>query len=390
MKIPTRVKRITSLFRIRKLRVIATFSVLLIGLVIATLVTPFKGSDGQEMFYDGTENSVPQATYMRAKVIAKENASLTENATLRVRLLDGSRSGQEATVKWTSNAATSKTISEGTVVIVGVYSNSKNDVSFVGNFRIPALIMMTTVFIMLVLMVGGRHGAMSLIGLTVGILVISWFIVPLILDGHNAFWVCIAGSYIIAVTSIFIAHGTGRRTKIALLCISVILGLVCLLSYLAVVFAGLSGLTDEVSWYLYRGLSGLDMQGIVAGGIIIATLGVLDDIVTAQVAVVEELKKANPKISLGKLYTAGTSVGREHIASLVNTLALAYAGASLPLILQVVRNNIDSMAVLFSMEDIATEIVRTLVASSGLVLAVPVSTLVAAVIYTRFTVQKHT
>lgn len=214
-------------------------------------------------------------------------------------------------------------------------------------------------------------------------MVLGWFVVPFILAGYDAFWVCVAGAYVIALTSILIAHGPRKRTFISLLCIAVILALVCVLSYVAAWVAHLSGITEETTYYLQQALPELDLRGVLAGGIIIATLGVLDDIVTAQVAVVEELKKANPSMRLKEVYSAGASVGKEHIASLVNTLALAYAGASLPYILYLAHGSVDSIVTLLNNEYLASEIVRTLVASSGLVLAVPVSTLTAAYIYHR-------
>ena len=124
------------------------------------------------------------------------------------------------------------------------------------------------------------------------------------------------------------------------------------------------------------------MVGIISG-IIIASLGVLDDVVTTQVATVEELHKSNPALSRRELFRAASSVGSEHITSLVNTLALAYVGASLPFIIMLTMRQTNSPLITVNGEYIATEVVRTLVASIGLVVAVPVSTGVATWVYTR-------
>ena len=367
-------RQVGEALRIRRVRVIACLGILVIGLFVATIATPFTATR-QQAFFDGENTIDTTMTYMRAEVRSLDGAMMT------VRLLDGPQAGDYELVRINADSSREHELSEGSIIVVG--TGSDGVVAFIDRFRVPALIIMGTLFAVLVLAVGGRRGGTSLAGLTVGILVIGWMIVPLILQGHDAFWVCIAGAYIIAGCSIFIAHGWRRRTLISLLCIAAVLATVCLLSYLAVTLASLTGLVDETAFYLKQGSPHINLGGVIAGGIIIATLGVLDDIVTAQVAVVEELKKAKPSMTIRGLYAAGSSVGKEHIASLVNTLALAYAGASLPLILYLAGSGIDSGVMLFNGEYLASEIVRTLVASSGLVLAVPVSTLTAAYIYHR-------
>lgn len=377
-KIGVGIRRFLSFVAVRKVRVIGILGVLVIGLLIATIATPFKESTTSTISYgEAPPTTKTSVTYFRAKVL-----EVTENS-LTVRLSEGPRTGFEEQVPWAGDITEMKSITQGSTIIVSEYDNDPGVLSLVDNFRIPILVIMATLFVILVLAVGGRRGGTSLIGLGVGILVLGWFIVPLVLSGHDAFWICVAGAYIIAFTSILIAHGWRRRTLISLLCIAAVLATVCLLSYLAVTLASLTGLVDETAFYLKQGSPHINLGGVIAGGIIIATLGVLDDIVTAQVAVVEELKKAKPSMTIRGLYAAGSSVGKEHIASLVNTLALAYAGASLPLILYLAGSGIDSGVMLFNGEYLASEIVRTLVASSGLVLAVPVSTLTAAYIYHR-------
>lgn len=367
-------RQVGEALRIRRVRVVACLGILVIGLFVATIATPFTATR-QQAFFDGENTIDTTMTYMRAEVRSLDGAMMT------VRLLDGPQAGDYELVRINADSSREHELSEGSIIVVG--TGSDGVVAFIDRFRVPALIIMGTLFAVLVLAVGGRRGGTSLAGLIVGILVIGWMIVPLILQGHDAFWVCIAGAYIIAGCSIFIAHGVRRRTVISLLCIAVILAIICVLSGLAMLLASLSGIYDETTFYLNQDVGNLDMQGIIAGGIVIATLGVLDDIVTAQVAVVEELKHVSPKMNVKKLYIAGVSVGREHIASLVNTLALAYAGASLPLILFLVNTYTGPTVMLFNSEYLAVEIVRTLIASAGLVLAVPVSTLTAAYLYSR-------
>lgn len=375
-RIKRSIKRLPTAIRGRRTRLLVITGILFTGLAIATFVTPYKAPAVDTYFYSETETT-PRAIYTKATVLTVSNDSMT------VRILEGDRAGNEATLAWKSDSHRSTTIHQGSTVVVGEFGKDNDTLAFIDNFRIPSLIILTTSFIIIVIAVGGRRGAASLIGLGLSVLILGWFVVPFILAGHDAFWVCVAGSYMIALSSILIAHGFKRRTLISIICIVIVLAIVCLLSYLVILFTNLSGMSDEVSFYLSQGLGGIDMRGIVAGGIIIATLGVLDDIITAQVAVIDELKKAKPVMTMKELYASGSSVGGEHIASLVNTLALAYAGASLPLVLQLVHNSTGSSMLLFNGEYIATEIVRTLVASAGLVLAVPVSTLIAAYMYDR-------
>lgn len=375
-RIKRSIKRLRTAIRGRRTRLLVITGILFTGLAIATFVTPYKAPAADTYFYSETETT-PRAIYTKATVLTVSNDSMT------VRILEGDRAGNEATLAWKSDSHRSTTIHQGSTVVVGEFGKDNDTLAFIDNFRIPSLIILTTSFIIIVIAVGGRRGAASLIGLGLSVLILGWFVVPFILAGHDAFWVCVAGSYMIALSSILIAHGFKRRTLISIICIVIVLAIVCLLSYLVILFTNLSGMSDEVSFYLSQGLGGIDMRGIVAGGIIIATLGVLDDIITAQVAVIDELKKAKPVMTMKELYASGSSVGGEHIASLVNTLALAYAGASLPLVLQLVHNSTGSSMLLFNGEYIATEIVRTLVASAGLVLAVPVSTLIAAYMYDR-------
>jgi uncharacterized membrane protein len=145
------------------------------------------------------------------------------------------------------------------------------------------------------------------------------------------------------------------------------------------VLTHLTGGGTEEAFYLQIGvLSTLNLRGLLLGGIIIGALGVLDDITTAQTAAVDEISKANPSLRFEELVKRGHSIGREHITSLVNTLALAYVGASLPLLLIFSAAHSEPLWVLLNREYIIEELVRTLIGSITLILGVPISTLLAA------------
>ncbi|MDR7455745.1 MAG: YibE/F family protein [Armatimonadota bacterium] len=223
------------------------------------------------------------------------------------------------------------------------------------------------------------QGATALLGLGISLLVLARFVVPRILAGEHPLGVTLAGAVMIALTSIYLAHGANRRTTVALAGLLVTLAAAAGLAILFVSLARLSGAGSEEAVLLQVGhLAGVNLRGLLLGGILLGALGVLDDITTAQAAAVEEISRANPSLGPTELYRRGLSVGREHITALVNTLVLAYAGASLPLFLLFTINPDQPLWVTLNTEFVAEEIVRTLVGSIALVLAVPVTTLLAA------------
>jgi uncharacterized membrane protein len=245
-------------------------------------------------------------------------------------------------------------------------------------YRLPALGWLFGIFVLLGVLLGGIRGLGSAVGLVVSVAVLLLFVVPEIAAGGDPLLVSLVGSYGIACTSLFLAHGFHRRTAVAFLSTALTLAFAAAAAFLSVRFASLFGMGSEESVFLATGqFSGINLRGLLVGGFIIGTLGVLDDITTAQSAAVEEISKANPALAASDLLAAGMSVGREHIASLINTLALAYAGSSMPLLLLFHSDAGLPSWVVLNGEFIAEEIVRTLVGSTALLVAVPVSTWLA-------------
>jgi uncharacterized membrane protein len=252
-------------------------------------------------------------------------------------------------------------------------------------YRLPAIITAILVFFAIAIVFARWKGFTSIIGLAISILVIAKFVVPQIIAGRNPILISLLGALIIALLSIYLSHGFKKRTTVALVSTLITLSLSGFLAYIFVSSARLFGLGSEEAFYLQFGVLGsLNLQGLLLGGIILGALGVLDDITTAQSAAVEELKLANPSFDRKELYKRGISIGREHIASLVNTLFLAYAGAALPLFLFFTTiNTTQPLWVTLNSEFIAEEIIRTLVGSIALILAVPITTLLAALTFSR-------
>ncbi len=270
-----------------------------------------------------------------------------------------------------------------TVVLVKIYSVNGPSYFLMDGYRVPALFTALAIFIFLVILMARLKGAASLLGLLFTVLVLMFYIVPKIMDGSNPLTVSLIGAFVIAVVSLYLAHGFSRRTSVALGSTIISLGLSAVLAVAFVSLGRLFGLGSEEAFFVQLSPGGsINLKGLLLGGIIIGALGVLDDITTAQTAAVDEIHKANPALSARELYRRGISVGKEHISSLVNTLLLAYAGASLPLFMLFSLNEQPWWVVLNS-EYIAEEVIRTLVGSSTLVLAVPIATFFAAKLLVR-------
>ncbi len=246
-------------------------------------------------------------------------------------------------------------------------------------YRLYALFWLMAAFVFLSVVIGGWTGILSVAGLAVSIAVLLFFIIPRIVAGGDPLVISFIGAAIIACLSLYAAHGFKRRTSVALLATVVTLLISLVVAIIAVHLTALYGMGSEESLYMQMGpLQHVNLQGLLLGGMLLGCLGVLDDITTAQCAAVDEISKANPSLSAEALRKAGSSVGREHIASLINTLALAYAGASLPLLLLLDVSSDFPLWVTINGEFLAEEIVRTLVGSMALLFAVPISTWLAS------------
>lgn len=243
--------------------------------------------------------------------------------------------------------------------------------------RRPSLYLLLGIFLILAATIAGRWGLTSILGMAYSFYVIFVFILPMILKGYDAVVVAVIGSMFIIPVTFGLSHGLNRKTINAVVGTIISMIIVGLLSILFVDLAKLTGFAVEEAGFLQYQLGGIvNMKGILLAGIIISTLGVMDDITVSQASVVEELKKANPKLTKSELFVRSMRVGKDHISSMVNTLVLVYAGASLPLLLLFV-NNPHPFSEVINYEIIADEIVRTLVGSIGLILAVPITTYIA-------------
>lgn len=245
--------------------------------------------------------------------------------------------------------------------------------------RSSSLIIVLIFFIALILYFGRKRGLGSILGLAFSVAILVLYIAPAIVAGSNPLQVTLIGSFLIATGSLFLAHGFNRQTLLTWLSTLITLSIAIGLAYLLTDFSYLNGLGSDDALYLQFGeYAHINLKGLLLAGIVIGTLGVLDDVTATQTAVIWELKKENPNLKFKELYQKSLKVGREHIASLVNTLALAYAGAALPLFIILYVNKSVPFWLKINSEPIAEEIIRTIVGSSALILAVPIASALAA------------
>jgi uncharacterized membrane protein len=273
------------------------------------------------------------------------------------------------------------------LLVRGVGPDNRPSYGFYDFERSNPLVLLALAFAVVVVVVGRWRGAGALVGLGITWLVMVRFILPAILEGRDPVSVSLVGAALIVLVVLFVAHGVNARTATAVLGTLASLALVEVIAQIEVHAAALSGLATEESQYLQNVVGDVRIQGLLLGGVVIGALGVLNDITVTQASAVWEIHDADPARGFGGLYRSGMRIGRDHIASTVYTLVLAYAGAALPTLLLFTLAG-QRLGQLVTSEQIAEEVVRTLVGSIGLVLAVPLTTALAALVVTQGTPRR--
>ena len=241
------------------------------------------------------------------------------------------------------------------------------------------MLLLALVFGALVILFGRLRGALSLVGLAVSLGVVLLFVVPAILDGKEPLVVAVVGALAIMLATIALAHGTGPKSLAAILGTAASLLLTVALAVVFTDLTHLTGLAAEEAGFLQTTRSELSLDGLLLAGMVIGALGVLDDVTISQSSTVLALRGANPSLGFGELFGRAMRVGRDHVSATVNTLVLAYVGASLPVLLIFSSGELGVFEAA-NVELVAKEIVATLVGSIGLIAAVPVTTALAALL----------
>jgi uncharacterized membrane protein len=305
-----------------------------------------------------------------------------ECAHITFRLLGGPDEGERASIEFPPESPQAS-IERGTTIVLARNPDAPKVVryGFVDIERGRTILILAFVFALAVVLLGRLRGVTALVGLAVTFILLLNFALPAILSGHDATVVAAFAASAMAFIALYLAHGFTAMTSIALLGTLASLLLTVLLGSVFVGLSKFSGFASEEAFLVNIGASELDLSGLILAGVIIGALGAIDDMTVTQSSAVAELAATDPQADRGGLFRAAMRIGRDHVSSTVNTLFLAYVGASLPLLLLFILTD-QSPAFVAKREIVATEIVRTLVGSIGLVASVPLTTWLAAYCFT--------
>ena len=344
------------------------------------------------------QNTAPGDEMIKTKVVEiveqRENelpdGVIVEQQNLKLEIIEGDRAGENIFFDGIGSYDVIKKNIYKTgekVLVVGSTDDQGNTTYFIVDYiRESGLNWLLFFFCVFLVLVSGFKGIRAIVSLVASFLVIIKYIIPQILSGTNPFLVTLIGSFVILLAIIYITEGFRARSHITVVSILISLVITIIISSFFVSLAKLSGLASEETMFLISlGGAQINFQGLLLAGIIIGALGVLDDVVISQVSTVEQIIKANPEQTRDKIFKSAYEVGVSHISSMTNTLFLAYAGASLPLLILFISGEsaFSSWGEIINNEAIATEIVRTLTGSIGLISAVPISTVVAIWWFTK-------
>jgi len=305
----------------------------------------------------------------------------------RVNILDGEYAGIIMEIDYGKRQIRSDDydISVGDKVVVSISKTPENVINayFVDFVRTTPILWLTGAFAVSIILISRWKGVRALLSTVFSLYIIIGYIIPHILVGEDPLTVSIIGSIILLGVTLYLTYGWTLKTHAAVISMVIVLLLTGALSALFVVFTKLNGTGDENVMFLMQLMeTPINLRGLLLGGMIIGALGVLDDLVTTQASAVFELHHANPNFKFRDLFNSAMRIGQDHVAATVNTLVLAYAGASLPMLLMFSLARGD-YGYLINFSFIAEEIVRTLVGSLGLIAAVPLTTAIAIFFATR-------
>ncbi|GAB3157525.1 YibE/F family protein [Amycolatopsis stemonae] len=331
-----------------------------------------------------TTNTGPCLAQGQVQVGDQQDPNAKPCLTVDLTMTDGPAAGKPLKLTVPIEPSTPRFSAGDAVVLAYNGGNAGDPASFqlVDFQRGTPLLVLAALFAVAVLVLGRWQGVAALVALGLSFVVIALFILPAILAGENPLVVAIAGSGAIMFIALYMTHGLSARTSAAVLGTLVSLALIGVLSAIFSAAASLTGLDDSTSTLIGSLGHGIDSRGLLLAGVVIGALGVLDDVTVTQTSAVWELRRANPELTWRELYHSGLRIGRDHVGSAVNTLVMAYAGAALPVLLYSSISGV-GLGSLLGSEEIAQEIVRTLAGSVGIVAAVPVTTILAALIASR-------
>lgn len=307
---------------------------------------------------------------------------------LYVTVTDGDYAGQSFTIDYGTRQIRNDMIplQVGDDIMITISSRPDGTLSafFADYYRGRSLLVLVITFVAFGIIVSGWKGVRSLIGIALSLVVIIVIILPGIQQGKDPLVTSIFGSFFFVSYSLYIVYGWNMKTHAAVVGSLLALIITGILAFIFVDQSRLTGYGNENMFYISQLTQNtLNVRHLLLAGILIGTLGVLDDLVISQSSAVFELYRNNPAQNFQSLYRSAMNIGKDHIAATVNTLVLAYAGAALPMLLLFSYRSVDFLMAI-NLEFIAEEIVRTLVGSLGLFAAVPITTSLAALIAIKY------
>ena len=299
----------------------------------------------------------------------------------RVNILEGEYAGIIMEIDYGKRQVRSDDyqLKPGTDILVSISKTPDNVVNayFVDYVRVVPIFWLAVIFAIAIILISRWKGVRAILSMAFSLYIIIGYIIPHILIGEDPLRVSIIGSIILLGVTLYLTYGWSLKTHAAVLSMVIVLLITGALSAVFVVITKLNGSGDENVMFLMQLMeTPINLRGLLLGGMIIGALGVLDDLVTTQASAVFELHHANPSFGFRDLYDSAMRIGQDHVAATVNTLVLAYAGASLPMLLMFSLARGD-YGYLINFAFIAEEVVRTLVGSLGLIAAVPLTTVIA-------------
>ncbi|KNF10004.1 YibE/F family protein [Gottschalkia purinilytica] len=347
-----------------------------------TILTPISGLASSEKDLNEKIDSA------RGKVIEvikdaqlkeKNNPDLSlETQVVKVKVLSGKFKGEEFVIEnnLSGNPSYDIKVKKGDEVLLSI-EDSKNDapkISISDYIRDKYLIILLVIFVALLIIIGGLKGLKSVITLSITAVIIMFFMLPMILKGYNPIWVAIVSATLITLITFFIIGGFNVKSFSAI--VGTVGGVVCagVLAYIVGSLVKLTGLNSEEAgmlMFIPQKIS-FDFRGLLFSGIIIGTLGAVMDIGMSIASAMYELKVLNPDISPRELIKSGLNIGKDVMGTMSNTLILAYTGSSIPLLLLFMSYD-TSLSKILNLDLMATEIVRALVGSIGLIIAIPIT-----------------
>jgi len=369
--------------------ILIIFMAITLLVIFATIDSPSDTSTGSE-FSTAYGSDTVRARVLEITEEGTTNLGIVEQdyQVFNVEILEGEFKGVTTTVDFGLRQITSSRVKIHTNEIILVTVGQRPDTGEVRAFftdfvRSRSILYLFIVFVFFSVLISGWKGIRSLIAILFSLGVIVFFILPQILSGRDPVFVSIIGAFVFLSISQYLVYGWNLKTHSAVVGILVSLIITGSISAFFINFTRLTGFGDENALFLVQMTSqNINMRGLLLAGMIIGALGVLDDLVISQASAVFELHSSNHELGLKTLYQKAMNIGKDHVAATVNTLVLAYAGASLPMLLLFSISNQDP-TMLINISYIAEEIVRTLVGSIGLIASIPITTGLAAIVATK-------